>query len=242
MSILENIIKTVILDEAIIVEKHALSTAAFNIRLQSPTFRNLNLTPGAFLRMGVGIGQDQVPMKDKIRSYSPWAINQREGYMDLAIATHSGGVGSVWAEQCKVGDSVFFKTKKGTFLAEDSSDSYLFVGDLSALSHLYMIHRNIGEGKQVASVIYSNSKSELFADTGGLTPFDFYELAPNPIDEIISKIKEIVPTLKGKKMAYVAGDSRVCVAVNQFLRKELNWETKEIKTKPFWNPEKTGLE
>ncbi len=43
-------------------------------------------------------------------------------------------------------------------------------------------------------------------------------------------------------MVYIAGDSRVCVALNHYFRKELHWDSKQIKTKPFWNPEKTGLE
>nr|WP_197482116.1 SIP domain-containing protein [Polaribacter atrinae] len=48
--------------------------------------------------------------------------------------------------------------------------------------------------------------------------------------------------MKGIKMVYIAGDSRVCIALNQYFRKELNWNTKQIKTKPFWNPDKKGLE
>ncbi|WP_368855182.1 hypothetical protein [Polaribacter sp. 20A6] len=43
-------------------------------------------------------------------------------------------------------------------------------------------------------------------------------------------------------MVYIAGDSRVYVALNHHFRNELNWSTKQIKTKPFWNPDKKGLE
>jgi NADPH-dependent ferric siderophore reductase len=48
--------------------------------------------------------------------------------------------------------------------------------------------------------------------------------------------------MKGKQMVYIAGDSRVCVALNYYFKNYLNWNTKQIKTKPFWNPEKKGLE
>ncbi|WP_341225333.1 FAD-binding oxidoreductase [uncultured Arcticibacterium sp.] len=242
MSILEKILKSVVLNEASITEKVALSASVFKIRLQGDGIRKTNFIPGSFLRMGIGIGKEDVAMKDKIRSYSIWNINRSEGFLDVAIATHSNGIGSEWVKACKVGDTVYFKNKKGNFLADDTADSYIMVGDLSALSHLYMINRNIGKDKQVASIIYSQQKSELFPDIDGGSPFDFYELEQNPSDEIIAKLKEIVPTLKGKKMAYIAGDSRLCVALNQFFRNELNWETKLIKTKPFWNPEKKGLE
>lgn len=242
MSIIENILKKVVLNEAVITEKVILSQSVFKIRLQSESIRNANFLPGSFLRMAIGIGNEEVSLKDKIRSYSVWDINSKEGFLDLAIATHSNGMGSQWAKECQVGDQVYFKWKKGNFLADDSADSYIMIGDLSALSHLYMINRNIGENKQVASVIYSEQKSELFPDIDGSIPFDFFEFPQNPSTEIIAKLKKIVPELKGKKMVYIAGDSRLCVALNQFFRKELQWPTKQIKTKPFWNPDKKGLE
>jgi len=242
VSIIENILKKVVLNEAVITEKKALTQSVFRIRLQSESIRNASFLPGSFLRMAIGIGNEEVSLKDKIRSYSVWDINSNEGFLDLAIATHSNGIGSQWAKECQMGDQIYFKWKKGNFLADDSADSYLMVGDLSALSHLYMVNRNIGKNKQLASLIYSQQKSELFPDIDGSTPFDFYDFPQNPSTEIIAKLKKIVPELKGKKMVYVAGDSRLCVALNQFFRKELQWPTKQIKTKPFWNPEKKGLE
>lgn len=45
MSIIENILKSVVLDEAIITEKVALSTTAFRIRLKSDSIRKANFIP-----------------------------------------------------------------------------------------------------------------------------------------------------------------------------------------------------
>ena len=242
MSVLEQLLKSVVLDQAVITEKVKLSTATFKIRIQSDSIKKLDFIPGSFLRMGIGIGNKQLSMKDKIRSYSIWDINKDKGFIDLAIATHSDGIGSQWISNCQIGDTIYYKWKKGNFLADDTADSYVMIGDLSALSHLYMINRHIGKDKQVIGIVYSEHKNEIFTDIDGNFPFDIYELPQNPSGEIITKIKEIVPNLSGKKIAYIAGDSRVCIALNSFFRRELQWETKSIKTKPFWNPEKKGLE
>ncbi|OHX67700.1 siderophore-interacting protein [Flammeovirga pacifica] len=242
MNFIENILTSVVLDEATILEKNQLSKAAYRIRTQSDKIKNLDFLPGSFLRMGIGIGKDELSMKDKVRSYSVWDIDQKAGHMDIAIATHSNGIGSHWIKDCKVGDRVFFKTKKGKFLVDDQAESYLMIGDLSALSHLYMIRRSLPSDKLVKGIVYSQRQEELFDDVDGTSPFDLYELPQNPILPILTKIKEVLPELKGKKMVYIAGDSRLCIELNQFFRKELNWETKFIKTKPFWNPEKKGLE
>ncbi|WP_158976988.1 SIP domain-containing protein [Cellulophaga sp. L1A9] len=242
MSILERILKTVVLDEATITEKVALSKTAFKIRLQSNSIKKISFIPGAFLRLGIGIGKEELPMKDKIRSYSIWNIDGTKGYLDLAIATHSKGIGSQWAKDCKEGDTVYYKFKKGNFIADDAADSYLMIGDLSSLSHLYMINRALGAEKQVASIIYNTPKEEFFPDIDGRYPFEIKELLQNSNEEISAKIKDIAPTLKGKKMVYIAGDSRVCIAAHSFFKNELGWEPKQIKTKPFWNPDKKGLE
>ena len=242
MSFIETILKSVVLNEAVITEKVKLSEAAFKIRLENENIGKTNFIPGSFLRMGFGIGRDELSLKDKMRSYSIWDIDKDKSYMDVAIAIHSNGIGSQWIKECHVGEKVYFKTKKGNFLADASADSYMMVGDLSALSHLYMIRRNIGKDKQVESILYSQDKQELFPDVDGTLPFDFYGLPKNPSEDIIAMIREKVSIFKGKKMAYIAGDSRICATLNHFFRQELNWETKQVKTKPFWNPDKKGLE
>ncbi|APZ47164.1 phage tail protein [Polaribacter reichenbachii] len=242
MSLLENILKKVVLDEAIIHQKEKITPSVYKIKLKSESFKKIDFTPGYFLRLGIGIGNDELSMKDKVRSYSVWDIDKSNGTLDLAIATESNGIGSKWVANCKENETVYFKWKKGNFLIDNSADSYLMIGDLSALSHLYILSRYLPKEKQVESLIYSENLNHLFADINNNKPFNFHSLKQNSIDDILIIIKQIVPKMKGNKMVYIAGDSRVCIALNQYFRKELNWNTKNIKTKPFWNPKKKGLE
>ncbi|QXP71637.1 SIP domain-containing protein [Polaribacter sp. R2A056_3_33] len=242
MGLLENIIKKVVLEAAIIEHKEKISASVYKIRLKSESIKKADFKPGYFLRLGIGIGNDNLSMKDKVRSYSVWDINQTEGYLDIAIATDSKGIGSQWVANCLVGETVYFKWKKGNFLLDETAESYLMIGDLSALSHLYILNRNLPNNKQVESILYSESQSAFFDDIGGSKPFNRYYLKQNPINEIIKKVKKITPKLKENKIVYIAGDSRVCVALNKYFRNELNWSAKQIKTKPFWNPDKKGLE
>lgn len=242
MGLLENILKKMVLEQAIITEKNQLSKAVYKIRLQSESIKKTTFEPGYFLRLGIGIGNDDIAFKEKVRSYSVWNINQSEGYLDLAIATESNGIGAQWVKECKVNDEVYFKWKKGNFLLDQTADSYLMIGDLSALSHLYILNRNLPANKQVQSIIYSQYQNDLFEDTNSTKPFNFYTLEPNSIPQIVKIVNEITPKMKGEKIVYIAGDSRICVALNNYFKNELNWNVKQIKTKPFWNPDKKGLE
>ena len=242
MGLVENILKKVILEEAIIEGKEKISNSVYKIRLKSESIKKAAFTPGYFLRLAIGIDNDSLPMNDKVRSYSVWNINQAEGYLDLAISTESNGIGAQWVLDCKVGDVVYFKWKKGNFLIDETADSYLMIGDVSALSHLYIINRNLDDDKQVESIIYCQNPEDIFDDSIGGNPFNFHQLKQNATTEILDIIKKITPKMKGKKMVYIAGDSRFCIALNHYFRNELNWNTKQIKTKPFWNPDKKGLE
>ena len=241
MGLMETIIKKV-LEKGIILTKTKISDSVYKIRIQSDGIADYDFVPGHFLRLGVGIDQDEISLKDKVRSYSVWDINKENSTIDIAIATHSNGIGAKWVETCKPNDRVYFKWKKGKFLVDDSADSYLMIGDLSALSHLYIINRNLSDNKQIESIIYSENMDDFFPDVNGANPFDFNVMSENPSVEIIQKLNSIIPEMKGDTMVYIAGDSRVCVSLTNYFRKELNWSAKQIKTKPFWNPDKKGLE
>jgi len=241
MGIVESIIKKV-LEKGTIIENTKLSESVYKIRIQSEDVASYDFVPGHFIRLGVGIGQDEISMKDKVRSYSVWDIDKEKNTIDLAIATHSQGIGAKWVESCTPNDTVYFIWKKGKFLIDTNADSYLLIGDISALSHLYIINRNLPNTKQVKSFVYSQSNEDFFKDISDNKPFDFHMLNENPSVEIIQELNSIVPEMKGNKMVYIAGDSRVCIALTNYFRKELNWSAKQIKTKPFWNPEKKGLE
>lgn len=240
MALLETIMKK-IMDKGQITSKTRLTDSVYKIDITSDAIKTMDFMAGYFIRLGIGIGTNTNSKKDMVRSYSIWDINKDTNTISLSIATDSNGIGAQWVKNCNVGDTVYYKTKKGTFTLDTSADSYLMIGDLSALSHLYIINRSL-ENKPVESIIYNNTLSDLFEDVDGTKPFNFYKLEENAIDSILEKVKEQLPNLKEKKMVYIAGDSRVCVALNHYFRKELHWDSKQIKTKPFWNPEKTGLE
>lgn len=241
MAFIEKIMKK-IMDNGVITSKVQLSKSVYKIEIQSEAVKTMDFVPGCFIRLGVGLGQEASSKKDMVRSYSIWSIDKDKNTFSLAIATHSNGIGAQWVKDCMVGDTIYYKTKRGKFTLDTTADSYLMIGDLSALSHLYIINRYLSKDKHVEIIIYNNNITELYADIDNKKPFNFYNIEENNLKEIIAKIDHLLPQLKGAKMAYIAGDSRICIAINNYLRKELQWNTKQIKTKPFWNPDKKGLE
>ncbi len=181
-------------------------------------------------------------MQDKVRTYSIWQYDPKKAIIDMAVCTHTTGIGTRWAKEVAIGNTIYFSGPKGKFTIDQSGDYYLFVGDISALAHLYEINRHLTQPKPVISIIYGEEEADSFPDLTGEKPFTFYQLPQNPGSFVIDQLRSLMKPMSGKGLAYVGGDSRLCVTLNQYFRNSLSWKSQQIKTKPFWNPVKTGLE
>src|SRR5690554_54651 len=170
MGIIENLLK-LRLQPAEIVYKAELSASAFHICLKSEKLKYDGFVPGYFLRLGVGMDDESSGIRDKVRSYTAWDYDPVQGIVDLAVATHSHGVGSQWAQRVSIGDQIYFTWHKCKLIVDDTADSYLMIGDLSALAHMYKIRRHLPEKKQVQGIFYSQKKTDLFQDVDGSEHF-----------------------------------------------------------------------
>jgi NADPH-dependent ferric siderophore reductase len=230
-----------VLKKGNITYRSRLSGHVYHLRISSESFQNYPWHPGHFLRLLCGFGKD-MPIRDKIRSYSVWNFNSREGYIDILACAHSDGPGASWVKTCQVGDEIYFKWETGKFILDDGPEAYLFVGDLSALGHLYGIRRHLKQGKKIHSFIYGADTHDFVADIDGSKPFDFYQLTENVMPSLIKLISPIQNDFSNSKLAYIGGDGQVCSALFKYLKNEQHWATRELKAKPFWTLGKTGLD
>jgi len=226
--------------KATITYKQQIAPHVFHIQMEGKALQEKNPL-GYSLRILVGKDKD-LGFDDNIRSYSTWRINKETGMADLAICTHGNGSGSEWVKECKVGDKIAFMWQKNNLVLDQTADAYVFIGDLSALGHLYSINNALPSSKKISSLIYGDSKEDFFPDINGTMPFGFHEFKDDPSEQIIKLIPSLVNGFPESSLVYIAGDSRVCVQLNNYFRKDLKWNTRHIKTKPFWNPLKKGLE
>lgn len=240
MSITDRLAKT-FLKQAQIVSKTVLAENVFHLTIEGKDLLDLPYNAGEHLRVFIGYGS-HLSFRDKIRTYSIWKYDAIKGRIDMAVCAHTQGPGSAWIRAARPGQALFLSSPQGKFTADPSASYYLFVGDATALAHLYEIRRDLPEGISMKGIIYAPHKAQLFADIDGSLPFEFYELDENPGEKLIPLIEKFIDENSGEGMAYVGGDGRVCVSLNNYLRKTKNWKSKNIKTKPFWMPGKTGLE
>lgn len=240
MSLIDNIAKLVTLN-AEVIYKEKLSDNIYHLKIKGEDLHSVDYIPGYHLRIMVGLGKE-TKFRDKIRTYSVWNYDKSTGTIDLAVCAHSDGVGAQWIREVSVGDQIYFSKPKGKFILDTSGDYFLFIGDLSALAHLYEIRRHLSAEIPVKSFIYSDNPQEFFSDLAPAVQFDNYKLLYPDINPIKDTIRQFVTNNQGKGIVYIGGDGRVCADLTRYFRSELNWKNNQIKTKPFWHPDKKGLE
>ncbi len=232
---IEKLLK-IVLNEGELIEKKQIASDVYHLTVRSNSIQKMNYISGQHIRVYVGEKSD-ASGKDNIRTYSVWKKEQDKNLIHIAACSHTKGPGSIWVNTIEVGEKVFFSKPKGKFTIDHSFDSYYFVGDNSALGHLYELNRNLID-KDVKGIVYAHCLKELFKDIDGNEPFSFYEFNDNPFDEICKLIDD---DPKKNRVLYVGGDGRLCIALNKYLLQK-GWSRKNIKAKPFWMQGKKGLE
>jgi NADPH-dependent ferric siderophore reductase len=58
----------------------------------------------------------------------------------------------------------------------------------------------------------------------------------------LTGLAELWGSLHREIIIYIAGETLFCKKINAYFRKTKQVETKRIYTKPFWHPDKKGLE
>ena len=229
------------LHKALVISKEEIADNAFHLIIAGKALENLSYIPGQHVRIFIGMDKD-LGFREKIRTYSIWHYHSANGTMNFVICTHSDGPGSAWIKSVKAGEEIYLTAPQGKFIMDASAPEYLFVGDVSALAHLYAIRRDLPSDKKMRGVIYAEKKSQLFTDLDGFLPFEFYDLPQNPLEEITTIIEQKPVVNNSEAIVYIGGDGRMCVALHAYFKKVKGLKTKNIKTKPFWIPGKQGLE
>ncbi len=240
MSIADNIARS-FLNSAQIISKTEIAENVFHLVITGKELMNMPYIPGQHLRVFIGFGM-HTSFKEKIRTYSVWKYDRVSGTIDMAVCAHSEGPGSSWIKSLVPGNTIYLSAPKGKFILDTSATEYLFIGDASALAHLYEIRRNLPSSKTIRGIIYAEKNTQVFSDLDGTYPFEFYELPQNPLQQIKKLIENKSVGNTPESLIYIGGDGRICVGLHDYFKNVRGLKSRNIKTKPFWMPGKKGLE
>ena len=110
--------------------------AAEQAALQSPTFSI----------------KDDGP-QPAMRDYTPRRFDLNLGELDIDFVLHGDGPASTWAEQAQVGQHLYIGGPRGSMIVPDIFDSYLLIGDETALPAIARRLEELPAGRTVLAVI-----------------------------------------------------------------------------------------
>lgn len=210
----------------------------FHLKIKSSDFAKMNYVSGFTIDIFLG---DSVSFPDlESRKYSIWNYEPVHQVIDVAICTFSKGKGANWVKKLEKGDLIYFKPPRGKLLIDENADYYYMIGDITSLSHLYEINRNISVDKKVFSFIYAHTQRDIFPDIDGSFPFDYYVIDPLIAEDVLEKIAILEPDFRGTGIAYLLGEPKTVIALHNHFKNKKKWHINQIKSKPFWKEIQSG--
>lgn len=209
-----------------------IAAHTYHLKIQSDDFAKMQYIPGFTIDFFLGNPIKHPGCED--RKYSFWNYEPVYNTADFAICTFSNGKGAEWVQKLKKNDTIFFKPPKGKLLIDNSAENYLLIGDVTSLSHLYEINRNLAINKHVFNFIYAEKKDDFFPDIDDSFPFSHHIMMPALVENTVQEVISSLPEDLSNTIAYIFGHPGVCIALHNYMKYERNFPLKNLKTKPFW--------
>ena len=238
MSLVQSIVNKAF-QSALLIYKEKIAQHTFHLRLKLS--RPLDhYQAGQHLRILVGLDR-VLAFRDLVRTYSVWHYTPANLELDLAVCTFSSGQGAQWAHTINIGDTVYFGGPKGKFVVDASAATYFFLGDVSALGPLYELARQLPSNKAIHGVVHARDTADFFEDKFSNLAFQFIPLN-GPAALPTRALVEQVDFDPAQTIVYIAGEALFCKAMHRYFRTTHFVPPKQLYTKPFWHPNKKGLE
>lgn len=178
-------------------------------------------------------GEDLKPI---VRTYTHRGIDLGTNEIWIDFVAHGDeGPASAWAIGAKAGDPLGVMMKAGKKELYPVADSYLLVGDATAIPVLGAILEALPPtAKGIAIIEVNSEEDEQKLDTKA--DIDIIWLHnPHPQDgsELADHVKkQELP--EGSKFAYVAAEFSSVKEVRNYLRKEQKWNREELYAYSYW--------
>ncbi len=180
----------------------------------------------------LGAGKDNGPMP-AMRDYTPRRYDLERGELDIDFVLHGDGPASTWAEQASPGQYLHIGGPRGSMIVPDIFDSYLLIGDETALPAIARRLDELPAGRQVLAVIeVANAAERQTLESAAQVEVIWVERDSGQQD-LISTVRQLqIPT--GKLYAWVATESKVSRQIRRVLLDEHALNEEFVKAAGYW--------
>ena len=177
------------------------------------------------------LGRDNEGPKPAMRDYTPRRIDLAAGELDIDFVIHGDGPASTWAEQAQPGHSLYIGGPRSSLIVDDVFDSYLLIGDETALPAIGRRLEELPANRQVVAVIEIEDQAER------------QPLALRPGVEVIwvprheQQLEAVVAGLTlppGRLYAWIATEAALSRKVRRLLLDQFDLSEDYVKAAGYW--------
>ncbi|MDT5275741.1 MAG: hypothetical protein QOE48_4524 [Mycobacterium sp.] len=234
---------------ATISEIEQLTPRLRRIQFSGPRLQGLNWTPGQHIRLQVaGLGESVLRLhpNDALRTYSIYDADPDLGTLDIAMFDHDGDPEYAtparrWSAAASMGDRVQFTRPQGNLVVRPNAPYHVFAGEETASVAFAAMVRSLPATAQVHGVVESAVAADHLPLGRPLKQVERGDAAAKDSVVLADALRALqLPDDPG--VAYLAGEARTIQTLRKILITERGWDRRDIRTKPFWTPGRTGLE
>lgn len=179
--------------------------------------------------------KNEGPMPE-MRDYTPRRYDLETLELDIDFVLHGDGPASTWAEQATPGQFLHIGGPRGSMIVPDIFDSYLLIGDETALPAIARRLEGMAANRKALVVIeVANGAEQQLLESAGQVNV-IWVLRDGGTDNLLTTVKQLqVP--KGNLYAWVATETKVSRQIRRVLLDEHGLDEKLVKAVGYWRAE-----
>ena len=169
-----------------------------------------------------------------MRDYTPRRFDLDTGELDIDFVLHGDGPASTWAEQAQVGQHLHIGGPRGSMIVPDIFDSYLLIGDETALPAIGRRLEELPAGRKVLAVIEIADAAEQQTLESAADVEIIWVLRGQ--DDLLDVVRNL--TLPGGTLySFVATETRLSRQVRRVLLETHKVNEEYLKAVGYWRAE-----
>jgi NADPH-dependent ferric siderophore reductase len=232
-----------------ISEIEQLTPRLRRIRFEGPRLQGLNWKPGQHIRLQVaGLSESFLRLHphDALRTYSIYEANPDLGTLDIVMLDHGGDPDLAtparrWASAAATSEDVQFTRPQGNLVVQHGAPYHVFAGEETASVAFAAMLRDLSPEADVHGVVEAADRADHLELARPLHRVQRGDASAKDSAVLADAVRALeLPDHPG--IAYLAGEARTIQTLRKILVAERGWDRRDIRTKPFWTPGRSGME
>ncbi|MFJ2445425.1 siderophore-interacting protein [Pseudomonas sp. NPDC087626] len=180
----------------------------------------------------LGANNDQGP-KPAMRDYTPRRYDLDTLELDIDFVLHGDGPASTWAAQAQPGQFLYIAGPRGSMVVPDIFDSYLLIGDETALPAIARRLEGLAANRRALVVVEIENGAEQQELDSPAEVEVIWVLREGGKDHLLATVQQLsLP--EGELYAWIATEAKASRQIRRVLLEEKGLDQQFVKAVGYW--------